>query len=149
MGKYKSAASLSTSTVATQMLSTTEVNDYFQFLVNADEKFREFYVDFPENFKTFTTTSDFKQLKEILGEKREMGGKYNRNCLHAKQSFVVKMLNYLENTIGKPRKRVCVEKSVKVKNWHDAFDMFVIAASRQSNAGKVGFKDQLRQLVLH
>lgn len=119
-------------------LNEKELTEYFRFLNEADEKFREYYVECPEEFKEFSRGPEFCRVKKILADRGAVEGKVaegNRN--------VVKMsLERVKEIVGEPYKRQCVRVE-----WAEALQRAVDASVRSCAERKVFVKELFKEIM--
>ncbi|OMJ82358.1 hypothetical protein SteCoe_16958 [Stentor coeruleus] len=130
----------------TSILDPKETSEYFTFLKEADEEFKDSYKAFPDTFRAFSQNQDFNRLKTILTEKFLPNGVYERKITYLKQRYVIRMLNLLKDMIGAPRKISCMNERGEHMNWHEAFDSFINITSSQCSKNKLQVKDKLKEL---
>ena len=148
MAKHNKSNHTNTSSYSHEV-STNEINDYFQFLHDADERFKQYYTDFPDIFRDFAGTPKFKQLKMILSEKRCPKDKYSRNYLYSSQRVVVGMLKYLEERVSFPVKKIHISEVECVKDWHEAFEVLLSETSNHSSEDKIALRDKIKKCRFH
>lgn len=130
-----------------QILNNKDVMQYFGFLKEADDKFKEIYDINPEVFKIFAKSSDFNKLKAFLGEKFNPNSRYDRNVICSKQRFVMKTLESLESSVERPKKRICMPYDIQYMDWSQAFNLFSMSLSVESSEKKLELKAQIKKLL--
>lgn len=144
MGKHQ----IPSENLATSVLDLKETSEYFAFLKQADEEFKDSYRAFPDTFRVFSQNQEFNRLKTILLEKFLPNGVYERKIIYLKQRYVIRMLNLLKDMIGAPRKISCLNERGEHMNWHEAFDSFINVTSSQCSRSKLQVKDKLKELLM-